>query len=144
MQQVVSSIPGSVGYISHVHKAYDYLGPFAILWVHTAWHKNLFFLNLPTHPSRGGGTDSKVGGASLKVDINLREARIKARNAELNGKGGFVEFTISFCAVWGIQLLKFAHLLCARSAQIFFMHFNFLAKIAQKMSITLIIPMIYY
>ena len=23
----MSSIPGSVGYISHVHRAYDYLGP---------------------------------------------------------------------------------------------------------------------
>ena len=39
-EQVVSSIPGSVGYISHVHWAYDYLGPFAVLWVHMAWHKN--------------------------------------------------------------------------------------------------------
>ena len=36
----VSSIPGSVGYISHVHWAYDYLGPFGVLWVHMAWHKN--------------------------------------------------------------------------------------------------------
>ena len=26
--------------ISHVHQAYDYLGPFGILWVHMAWHKN--------------------------------------------------------------------------------------------------------
>ena len=33
-------VPGSVGYISHVHWAYDYLGPFGILWVHMAWHKN--------------------------------------------------------------------------------------------------------
>ena len=39
-EQVVSSIPGSVGYISHVHGAYDYLGPFGVLWVHMAWHKN--------------------------------------------------------------------------------------------------------
>ena len=39
-EQVVSSIPGSVGYISHVHWAYDYLGPFGVLWVHMAWHKN--------------------------------------------------------------------------------------------------------
>ena len=31
---------GSVGYISHVHWAYDYLGPFGVLWVHMAWHKN--------------------------------------------------------------------------------------------------------
>ena len=38
--QVVSSTPGSVGYISHVHWAYDYLGPFGVLWVHMAWHKN--------------------------------------------------------------------------------------------------------
>ena len=37
--QVVSD-PGSVGYISHVHLAYDYLGPFGVLWVHMAWHKN--------------------------------------------------------------------------------------------------------
>ena len=26
--------------ISHVHRAYDYLGPFGVLWVHMAWHKN--------------------------------------------------------------------------------------------------------
>ena len=39
-EQVVSSIPGSVGYISHVHWAYDYLGPFEGLWAHMAWHKN--------------------------------------------------------------------------------------------------------
>ena len=40
MEQVVSSIPGSVGYISHVHRAYDYLGPFGVPWVHMALHKN--------------------------------------------------------------------------------------------------------
>ena len=39
-EQVVSSIPGSVGYISHVHWAYDYIGLFWVLWVHMAWHKN--------------------------------------------------------------------------------------------------------
>ena len=40
-EQVVSSIHGSVGYISHVHWAYDYLGPLiGVLWVHIAWHKN--------------------------------------------------------------------------------------------------------
>ena len=32
----MTSIPGSVGYISHVHEAYDYLGPFGVLWVHMA------------------------------------------------------------------------------------------------------------
>ena len=26
--------------ISHVHWAYDYLGPIRVLWVHMAWHKN--------------------------------------------------------------------------------------------------------
>ena len=26
--------------ISHVHRAYDYLGPFRVLWVHMAWHLN--------------------------------------------------------------------------------------------------------
>ena len=31
MEQVVSSIPGSVRYISHVYWAYDYLGPFGVL-----------------------------------------------------------------------------------------------------------------
>ena len=36
-EEVVSSIPGSVGYtIFHVHLAYDYLGPFGVLWVHVA------------------------------------------------------------------------------------------------------------
>ena len=25
--------------ISHVHIAYDYLGPFRVLWVHMAWHE---------------------------------------------------------------------------------------------------------
>ena len=39
MEQVVSSIPGSVGYISHVQRAYNYLGPFGVLWVHMARHK---------------------------------------------------------------------------------------------------------
>ena len=34
-EQVVSSIPGSVRYISHVHRAYDYLGPFGVLWLDT-------------------------------------------------------------------------------------------------------------
>ena len=33
-EQVVSSIPSNVGYISHVNWAYDYLGPFGVLWVH--------------------------------------------------------------------------------------------------------------
>ena len=27
-------------YISHVQRAYDYLGSFGVLWVHMAWHKN--------------------------------------------------------------------------------------------------------
>ena len=27
-------------FISHVHRAYDYFGPFGVLWVHMAWHKN--------------------------------------------------------------------------------------------------------
>ena len=27
-------------YIAHVHRGYDYLGPFEVLWVHMAWHKN--------------------------------------------------------------------------------------------------------
>ena len=39
-EQVVSSIPGSVGYISYpmfiVHGTYDYLGPFGVLWVYMA------------------------------------------------------------------------------------------------------------
>ena len=36
-EQVVSSIPGSVGYIiAHVHRAYDYLGSFGVVWVHMA------------------------------------------------------------------------------------------------------------
>ena len=38
-EQVASSIPGSVGYIiiiSPVHRAYDYSGPFGVLWVHIA------------------------------------------------------------------------------------------------------------
>ena len=30
----------NVGYISHDHWAYDYLGPFGVLWVHMARHKN--------------------------------------------------------------------------------------------------------
>ena len=34
-EKIVSLIPGSVGYISHVHWAYDYLGPFGVLWVDT-------------------------------------------------------------------------------------------------------------
>ena len=38
--ELVSSIPGSVGYIFHVYWTYDYLGPFGVLWVHMAWHKN--------------------------------------------------------------------------------------------------------
>ena len=29
--------PGSVGYISRVHGAYDYLGPFGFLWVHNTY-----------------------------------------------------------------------------------------------------------
>ena len=39
----LSSIPDSVGYISHVHWPYDYLGSFGVLWVHMAWHKNCVF-----------------------------------------------------------------------------------------------------
>ena len=27
-------------YHIHVHRAYDYLGPSGVLWVHMAWHKN--------------------------------------------------------------------------------------------------------
>ena len=38
-------IPGSVGYISHVH-SYNYLGPFGVLWVHMAWHKNCVEKNI--------------------------------------------------------------------------------------------------
>ena len=34
-------IPGSVGYISHVHRAYDYSGrSFGVLWVHMTQYKN--------------------------------------------------------------------------------------------------------
>ena len=36
-EQVVSSIPGSVGSISHVHRAYDYSGLFGVLCVYM-WH----------------------------------------------------------------------------------------------------------
>ena len=32
--------------ISHVHWAYDYLGPFGVLWVHMAWHKNFVKKNI--------------------------------------------------------------------------------------------------
>ena len=35
-EQVASSSPGSVGYISHVHRTYDYLDSFGVLWVHMA------------------------------------------------------------------------------------------------------------
>ena len=45
-EQVVSSIPGSVGYISHVHWAYDYSGPFGVYWVHMAWHTNCVYLRV--------------------------------------------------------------------------------------------------
>ena len=33
--EIIQSV-GSVGYISHVHTAYDYLGSFGVLWVHMA------------------------------------------------------------------------------------------------------------
>ena len=35
-EQVASSSLGSVGYISHVHRAYDHSGPFGVLWLHMA------------------------------------------------------------------------------------------------------------
>ena len=38
--QVASSSPGNVWYISHVHRAYDYSGPFGVPLVHMAWYKN--------------------------------------------------------------------------------------------------------
>ena len=34
-EQVVSLIPGSVGYISHVDWAYDYSGSFGVFWLDT-------------------------------------------------------------------------------------------------------------
>ena len=37
----MSSIPRSVGYIFHVHRAYDYLGSFGVLWVHMAMTQKL-------------------------------------------------------------------------------------------------------
>ena len=40
MEQVASSSPGSVRYISHAHRAHDYSGPFGVIWVHMAWYKN--------------------------------------------------------------------------------------------------------
>ena len=46
MEQVVSSIPASVGYISHGHWAYDYLGPFKFsgyIWLDT---KNVLKINM--------------------------------------------------------------------------------------------------
>ena len=46
-EQVVSSIPGSVGYKLYpifieptITWVPSYLGPFGVLWVHMAWHKN--------------------------------------------------------------------------------------------------------
>ena len=33
-------IPGMVGCISLVHRAFEYLGPFGVLWVHLTRHKN--------------------------------------------------------------------------------------------------------
>ena len=38
-------VPGRVGYKSHVHQAYDYLGPFGVLWVCMAWCKNCAWKN---------------------------------------------------------------------------------------------------
>ena len=41
IEQVASSNPGSVNYvISHVHRVYDYSGPFGVLLLHMAWYKN--------------------------------------------------------------------------------------------------------
>ena len=51
--------PGSVGYISHVLWAYDYLGPIGVLWVHMAWHKNVL-KNPSVQRSRGGTRNWKV------------------------------------------------------------------------------------
>ena len=45
-EQVVSLIPGSVGYIFHVHWAYDYLGPFGVLWVYI-WLDTKIVLKIP-------------------------------------------------------------------------------------------------
>ena len=40
-EQVASSSPGwKYNIVSHVHKAFDYLGPFRVLCVHMAWYKS--------------------------------------------------------------------------------------------------------
>ena len=50
-EQVVSSIPGSVGYIFHVHWAYDYLGPFGVLWVYIWLDTKIVFKIIINCPS---------------------------------------------------------------------------------------------
>ena len=42
-EQVVSSSPGCVGYISHVHRSYAYSSAFGVHWVHMAWYKKKLF-----------------------------------------------------------------------------------------------------
>ena len=34
MQDVIEKLK------NNVHRVYDYLGPFAVLWVHMAWYRN--------------------------------------------------------------------------------------------------------
>ena len=74
MKQVASSIPGSVGYISyplaHVHRAYDYLGPFGVLWVHMAWHKNC--VNKKRHVPEQQWISSTMSWLCFLIDVISR------------------------------------------------------------------------
>ena len=44
------AVSDTIIFISHVHRAYDYLGPLGVLWVHMAWQQKIV-LKKNLHPT---------------------------------------------------------------------------------------------
>ena len=67
-KQVVCSSLGGVGYISHVHRAYNYSGPFGVLWIQMAWNKdNLKKMSGAQEKKTSEGYDRIGGGGWINL-----------------------------------------------------------------------------
>ena len=60
-------------HISHVHRAYDYLGPIRVLWVLMAWHKICVKINKERTVMYTHLTGYRVGRTSQTHSIELYE-----------------------------------------------------------------------
>ena len=55
--------------ISHVHRAYVYLGPFRVLWIHLAWHKNCVKKTIWVGLTRGTTRVGKTRGSTIQESM---------------------------------------------------------------------------